>query len=93
MYFAFDFGMMRTAMFSLLTTAEMLLFKIFYIQNYSRIAGVNEYFLTNVVTFFNIIIVFGFYLIRICLEEDVRTRYYYQHYAQPYEAYRKVHFP
>ena len=93
MYFAFDFGMMRTAMFSLLTTAEMLLFKIFYIVNYSRIAGVNEYFLTNVVTFFNIIIVFGFYLIRICLEEAVRTRYYYQHYAQPYEAYRKVHFP
>ena len=93
MYFVFDFGVSRTALFFLLTTAEMLLFKIFYIQNYSRIAGVNEYFLTNVVTFFNIIIVFGFYIIRICLEEHVRTRLYYLNYAKPYEAYMKVHFP
>ena len=80
-------------MFSVLTIAEMLLFKIFYMHSYSWIAGVNEYFLTNFVTFFNIIIVFVFYVIRICLEENVRTRHYYQHFAEPHEAYRKVHFP
>ena len=80
-------------MFDLLTIAEMLLFKIFYMHSYSWIAGVNEYFVTKFVTFFNIILVFGVYMIRICLEENVRTRFYYQHYAKPYEAYTKVHFP
>ena len=93
MYFIYDFGIVRTIMFDLLTIAEMLLFKIFYMHSYSRIAGVNEYFLTNFVTSFNIIIVFGFYIIRICLEEHVRTRLYYKNYAKPYEAYMKVHFP
>ena len=93
MYFIYDFGIVRTIMFDLLTIAEILLFKIFYMHSYSWIAGVNEYFVTNFVTSFNIIIVFGFYMIRICLEENVKTRFYYQNYAKPYEAYMKVHFP
>jgi hypothetical protein len=93
MYLIFEFGLHRTMMFSLLMTAEMFLFKIFYIYNYSRIAGANEYFLTNFVTLFNIMITFGFTVIRIGLEENLRTRFYYQNYAEPHEAYRKVHFP
>ena len=93
MHLIFFFGLLRTLMFSVLTIAEMLIFKIFYMHRYSWIAGVNENFLTNFVTFFNMIIVFGFYMIRICLEEHVRTRFYYQNYAKPYEAYMKVHFP
>ena len=92
-YFVCEFGLSRTVIFSLLTYAEMLLFKIFYMHNYSRMAGVNEYFFVNFVTFFNIMHVLGSYLIKTCLEENVRTRFYYQNFAEPYEAYRKVHFP
>ena len=93
MFLAFEFGIYQTMRFTFLTAAEMFVFKILYIYNYSRIAGVNEYFLTNFVTSFNIIITFGFSMIRVCLEENLRTRFYYQNYAEPYEAYRKVHFP
>ena len=93
MYLVFAFGIYQYVRFTLLTAAEMFLFKILYIYNYSRIAGVNECFLTNFVTSFNIIITFGFSVIRIGLEENVRTRFYYQNYAEPHEAYRKVHFP
>ena len=93
MYLAFDFGIYQTVRFTSLTAAEMFLFKILYISYYSRIAGVNEFFLTNFVTSFNIIITFGFAVLRIGLEENLRTRVYYQNFAEPYEAYRKVHFP
>ena len=93
MYLAFQFGFYLIGRFTLLTATEMFVFKILYIYNYSRIARVNEYFLTNFVTSFNIIITFGFSMIRVCLEENLRTRFYYQNYAEPYEAYRKVYFP
>ena len=93
MYLTFEFGIYQTVRFTFLTAAEMFLFKILYISYYSRIAGVNEFFLTNFVTSFNILMTFGFAVIRIDLQENLRTRVYYQNYAEPYEAYRKVHFP
>ena len=93
MYLTFEFGIYQTVRFTFLTAAEMFLFKILYISYYSRIAGVNEFFLTNFVTSFNVIITLGFSVIRIGLEENLRMRFYYQNYAEPYEAYRKVHFP
>ena len=93
MFLAYEFGIYQTLRFTFLTAAEMFLFKVLYIYNYSRIAGVNEYFLTNFVTSFNVIITLGFSVIRIGLEENLRMRFYYQNYAEPYEAYRKVHFP
>jgi hypothetical protein len=93
MFLSYEFGIYQTVRFAFLTAAEMLLFKVLYIYNYSRIAGVNEYFLTNFVTSFNVIITLGFSVIRIGLEENVRMRFYYQNYAELYEAYRKVHFP
>ena len=93
MFLAYEFGIYQTIRFIFLTAAEMFLFKALYIYNYSRIAGVNEYFLTKFVTSFNVITTFGFAVIRIGLEENLRMRLYYQNYAEPYEAYRKVHFP
>ena len=93
MFLSYEFGIYQTVRFAFLTAAEMFLFKVLYMYNYSRIAGVNEYFLTNFVTSFNVIITFGFSMIRVCLGENLRTRFYYQNYAEPYEAYRKVHFP
>ena len=93
MFLAYEFGIYQTLRFTFLTAAEMFLFKVLYIYNYSRIAGVNEYFLTNFVTSFNVVITFGFCVIRMGLEENLRMRFYYKNYAEPYEAYRKVHFP
>ena len=93
MFLSYEFGIYQTVRFTLLTVAEMFLFKVLFIYNYSRIAGVNEYFLTNFLTSFNVIITLGFSVIRIGLEENLRMRFYYQNYAEPYEAYRKVHFP
>ena len=93
LYLILAFGLDRTVMFALLMTAEMFLFKIFYICNYSRIAGADEYFLTNFVSLFNIMILFGFTVIRIGLEEHSRTRIYHRYYAEPHVAYRKVLLP
>ena len=86
MYLTFESGIYQTVRFTFLTAAEMFLFKILYISYYSRIAGVNEFFLANFVTSFNIILTFGFAVIRIGLEENLRTRVYYQNFAEPYEA-------
>ena len=93
MFLYYEFGIYQTIRFTFLTAAEMFLFKILYISYYSRIAGVNEFFLANFVTSFNILMTFGFAVIRIGLEENLRMRFYYQNYAEPYEGYRKVHFP
>ena len=93
MFLVFTSGAYQCVRFILLTASEMFVIKILYIYNYSRMAGVNEFFLTRFITSFNIIITFGFSVIRIGLEENVRTRFYYQNYAEPQEAYRKVHFP
>ena len=93
MFLVFTSGSYQCVRFILLTASEMFVIKILYIYNYSRMAGVNEFFLTRFITSFNIIITFGFSVIRIGLEENVRTRFYYQNYAEPQEAYRKVHFP
>ena len=93
MFLTFESGIYQTVRFTFLTAAEMFLFKTLYISYYSRIAGVNEFFLANFVTSFNILMTFGFAVIRIGLEENLRTRVYYKYYAEPYEAYRKVHFP
>ena len=69
MFLSYEFGIYQTVRFAFLTAAEMLLFKVLYIYNYSRIAGVNEYFLTNFVTSFNVIITLGFSVVRIALKD------------------------
>ena len=71
----------------------MVVFKIFYLYNFSRIAVIDEYFLTNFVTFFNGIVIFCFTLIRIQLGEHKKTRTYFKNFAEPSEVYRKVNFP
>ena len=85
--------MYRTFQYFCLVSAEILLFKIIYIHNFSKVSAMDEYFLTNFVTFFNIAIIFVFSMIRICLRENVRTRFYHWNFAEPFEVYRKVDFP
>ena len=89
----FWFGYSRTYMHSLLTLTEMVLFKIVYIFKYSRIAAMNEYFLTFFITSFNFVVIFGFTIIRILLKEYAGTRRYFHQFAKPYEVYKKVEIP
>ena len=93
MYLVVEFGTIRAYMYVWMTSAEILIFKIVYMYNYSKISAMDEYFLTNFVTFFNIVIIFVFSMIRICLREHLRTRFYHWNFAEPFEVYRKVHFP
>ena len=80
-------------MYIMLTLVEVIVFKIIYLYKYSRIAIINEYFLTNFVTSFNIVLIFWFTIIRIALKENVRTRAYFQQFGKPFEIYRKVEIP
>ena len=92
-YLVTEFVLYRTFQYFWLSTAEILLFKIVYIHNFSKVSAMDEYFLTNFVTFFNIVIIFVFTMIRICLREHLRTRFYHWKFADPFEVYRKVYFP
>jgi hypothetical protein len=93
LYFTWEFGLYRTLMYIAVTLAEMVIFKIIYIYKYSRIAIVNEYFLTNFVTSFNCVIIFWFTIIRLALGEHLRTRAYFQLFGKPYEVNRRVSYP
>ena len=92
-FFLVYFGFVRTWQYIMLTLSEMVLFKILYLYKYSKIAVMDEYFLTNFVTFFNSITIFCFTVIRIQLGEHKKTRLYFQNFAEPFEIYRKVDFP
>ena len=89
----FWFGFWRTYMHSQLIMTEMVMFKIVYIFKYSRIAAMNEYFLTRFITSFNFVVIFGFTIIRIVLQEHTGTRRYFHQFAKPYEVYKKVEIP
>ena len=93
LYLTVEFGLIRTYMYVWMTSAEILIFKIVYMHNYSKISAMDEYFLTNFVTFFNIVIIFVFSMIRTCLKEHLRTRSYHRNFAEPYEVYQRIDFP
>ena len=76
-----------------LTLAEMVILKIFYLFKFFIIAAMDEYFLTNFVTFFNFMINFGLTIIRISLGEHKRTRMYFYNFAKPVEVYNRVLVP
>ena len=92
-YLIVEFGTIRTYMYVWMTSAEILIFKIIYMHKYSKISAMDEYFLTNFVTFFNIVIIFVFSMIRTCLKEHLRTRSYHRNFAEPYEVYQRIDFP
>ena len=64
--------------YSLLTITEMVIVKLLYIYKFHRIAAMNEYFLTKIMTYFNCVI--SLVIIVISLKSS--------HYAlQPYYIY------
>ena len=88
-----EFGFYRTFFYHLLTMTEILLFKILYIYKFPRIAAMNQYFFANFVTFFNILVIFGFTIIRYSLKEHVRVRNYYREFGKLSEVYSKLKLP
>ena len=64
----------------LLTVTEMVVIKNLFIFKYYRIATINEYFLTAVVTHFNIVFVFGTMSSHIILKTYEDSIYYSSHF-------------
>ena len=92
-YLIADFGFYRTAVHYQLTMAEIVIFKILYMYKFSIIAAMDEYFLTNFITLFNVMINLGFGTIRVSLGEHKRTRIYFNNFAKPTDVYKKVAWP
>ena len=92
-YLICEFGMSRVFMHIMLTLAEMVIFKILYMFKFSVIAIMDEYFLTNFLTSFNIMINFGLTMIRVWLNEHRRTKRYFEKFAKPCEVYKKIPWP
>ena len=92
-YLILDFGLHRFVIHFLLTLAEVVIFKIIYMYKFCIIAAMDEYFLTNLVTFLNCMINFGLATIRISLGEHRRTRMYFHNFAKPTEFYDKIPWP
>ena len=88
-----DFGLNTFVTHFLLTLAEVVIFKIIYMYKFSIIAGMDEYFLTNLVTLLNCLINFGLATIRVLLGEARRTRIYFRHFAKPTEFYERIPWP
>ena len=87
------FGFYRITMHILLTLAEMVILKILYMYKFSLIAAIDEYFFTNFITLFNILINFGFTIIRVTLGENRRTRIFFRNFGKPTEVYNRVIWP
>ena len=87
------FGFYRITMHILLTLAEMVILKILYMYKFSIIAAIDEYFFTNFITLFNILINFGFTIIRVTLGENRRTRIFFHNFGKPTEVYNRVIWP
>ena len=92
-YLILEFGIYRILMHTLLTLAEMVIFKILYMYKFSVIAAMDEYFLTNFLTSFNIMINVGSTITRVWLNESRKTRMYFRKFAKPIDVYKRVPWP
>ena len=85
-----DCSIQRIITHILLTVAEMVIFKIFYIYKFSIIVAMDEYFFTNFITLLNGVVNVGLTIIRLLLGEYKRTRVYFHNFAKPNEVYNKL---
>ena len=92
-YLTVDFGVYRILVHTNLTLAEMVIFKILYMYKFSVIAAMDEYFLTNFLTSFNMMINVGSTIIRVWLNENRKTRMYFRKFAEPIDVYKRVPWP
>ena len=68
------FGEQVCALYLILTFTEMTILKVIYIFKFSRIAAVNEYFISRMLIFFNFVTVMVITFIRLILKEYETNR-------------------
>ena len=87
------FGVTAIFIFSILTTAEIVVIKALYLYKYSRIAAMNEYFIASILASFNVILVASNIVIRSVLKEyegNPLYNYGLNHHAQSSNFHKKV---
>ena len=89
------FGVTGIFLYNTLTITEIVVIKTLYLYKYSRIAAMNEYFITAMLTSFNILIIGSNIVIRITLKEYEGNPFYNfligQH-AEKLEFHKIVNF-
>ena len=66
----------------LMTITEMVVMRCIYISKFSRIAAMNEYFISTTLTLFNMVIIAINIILRLATREMETSRYYFHHYPQ-----------
>ena len=89
------FGVTGIFLYNTLTITEIVVIRTLYLYKYSRIAAMNEYFITAMLTSFNILIIGSNIVIRITLKEYEGNPFYNfligQH-AEKLEFHKIVNF-
>ena len=70
------FGVTGIYLYNTLTITEIVVIKTLYLYKYSRIAAMNEYFITAMLTSFNILIIGSNIVIRSTLKEYEGNPFY-----------------
>ena len=65
-----------------MTITEMVVMKCIYISKFSRIAAVNESFITTTLTLFNMVIIAINLVLRLATRELETSPFYFHHYPQ-----------
>ena len=66
----------------LMTITEMVVMRCFYISKFSRIAAINEYFITTTLTLFNMVIIAINIILRLVTREVETSPVYFYHNPQ-----------
>ena len=85
------FGSSGILIFNFLTITEIVVIKALYLYKYSRIAAMNEYFITSILTSFNLVMVAINVVTRLVLKES-HPLYNngFNHHAQSPDFHKKV---
>ena len=79
------YGIVGTTLFMILTITEMIIMKVIYIHKFSKVAVMNEYFISTILVAFNIVISIFVISLRVILKEYVNTPTLYRYFDQQIE--------
>ena len=80
------YGIIGTTIFMILTITEMIIMKVIYIHKFSKVAVMNEYFISTILVAFNIFISILVISLRVILKEYVNTPTLYRYFDQQTET-------
>ena len=85
------YGTTAYILYLVLTITEMVVVKALYIFNYSRIAAMNEYFITSTLINFNVLIIGLNIVLRLTLREFEVNPWFHLYFVH-YPVKRYLHF-